>query len=391
MRLAVFDGPAPWLRPLIISEGALRGRAQTSTVMLARALTERGVGAHLLFGADGPATADARAAGVAVLDPARWSSQRSRVRGLAAVVSAGSGLYHPVHLSSVGARAARAGEAALRRRVPTVAHVRTLRDAEAALRLHRLGAHLITGSAAVLRDLVSRGAHRAEHVPDGVDVDALPQRGREAVRSWLRVGEDEVVVLLAGAWAPEDLDLLLPVALEVVGTDRRVVLVHPGGSAGPWSASGPEDRFDAAVGRAGLRSRVRRPGAGDDRGATADLVEAADLCLVPSRGADAGRAVLEAWARRRPVVSAGAGEVDDLVVDGRDGLVVDLRDASAAARVLALLSDGPRREALADAGALEVRRHHSHEAHVESVIDLYWRMAGLRGARAAPAAPRGAR
>lgn len=166
MRSAIFDGPAPSLRPLIVSEDALRGHSQTSTLVLARALTERGVDAHLLFGADGPAAADARAAGVAVLDPARWSGQRSRVRGLAATLSAGSGLFYPVHLSSMGARAVRAGTAALRRRVPTVAHVRTPDDVEAALRLHDLGAHVITSSAAALRELVSRGAHRVEHVPD---------------------------------------------------------------------------------------------------------------------------------------------------------------------------------------------------------------------------------
>lgn len=177
MRLAVFDGPAPSLRPLIVSEHALRGHAQTSTLMLATALTERGVDAYLLFGADGPAAADARAAGVTVLDLARWSRQRSRARGLAAVLSAGSGLFHPVHLSSMGVRAVRAGTAARRRQIPTVAHVRTPDDVEAALRLHDLGAHVITSSAAALRELVSRGAHRVQHIPDGAGEDAADLAG----------------------------------------------------------------------------------------------------------------------------------------------------------------------------------------------------------------------
>jgi glycosyltransferase involved in cell wall biosynthesis len=90
----------------------------------------------------------------------------------------------------------------------------------------------------------------------------------------------------------------------------------------------------------GLDGRVRVLGPVADADAT---LASSDLLLFCSRqGADVTPLVLmEALARRRPVVAARVGSVEEVVVDGETGLLVPPEDAAAIADAVARLAADP--------------------------------------------------
>jgi glycosyltransferase involved in cell wall biosynthesis len=98
----------------------------------------------------------------------------------------------------------------------------------------------------------------------------------------------------------------------------------------------------------GVADRLHLPGWRTDTDA---LLAAADVLACPSRIEPLGNVVIEAFAARRPIVAAAADGPRELIVPGRDGLLVPLEDEAALADALAnVLNDPARAAALADAG-----------------------------------------
>jgi glycosyltransferase involved in cell wall biosynthesis len=82
--------------------------------------------------------------------------------------------------------------------------------------------------------------------------------------------------------------------------------------------------------------------------------------------------VLEARAAGAPVVCASTGGLPELVDDGRDGLLVDPRDASAlAAAIERLVGDGALRRSMALNGAERLEREHGPERHRRRLMAVY--------------------
>ena len=100
---------------------------------------------------------------------------------------------------------------------------------------------------------------------------------------------------------------------------------------------------------------------------------AADVFALPTRERFAGLETegfplvyLEAAAAGLPVVAGRAGGVNEAVVDGETGVVVDGRDVAATAEaVIALLDDRPLAGRLGSAGRLRVLRHFGWDGAVE--------------------------
>jgi glycosyltransferase involved in cell wall biosynthesis len=143
--------------------------------------------------------------------------------------------------------------------------------------------------------------------------------------------------------------------------------------------------------------RVLFTGRRDDVAAlTAELSVAA----LPSLREAQGISVLEAMARRVPVVASAVGGIPEVVDDGVSGLLVPPADPSALADALVRLARSPSlRRRLGEAGYATVRDRFSIDAQVRRTQDLYdeeLRRAGVgaRPGRAgvqepAPARPRG--
>jgi glycosyltransferase involved in cell wall biosynthesis len=197
-----------------------------------------------------------------------------------------------------------------------------------------------------------------------VDPKALhAQREREAIRSEEGLAFDTPCLLvLASLLRRKGIDVLIDAfaGIDVEGTQPVL-----------WIAGeGPE--------RAALVRRVRDAALGDrvrflgPRRDTADLLEACDVFVLPSRQEGLGVAALEAMACARPVVASRVGGLGETVVHERSGLLVAPDDPAALCGALTrLLGDRELRERLGAAGPARVREGFLAGQMVEAYEALY--------------------
>jgi glycosyltransferase involved in cell wall biosynthesis len=121
--------------------------------------------------------------------------------------------------------------------------------------------------------------------------------------------------------------------------------------------------------RLGVRDRVVFAGRRDD---AAELLVELDVLALPSWTEGLPLVVLEAMARRRPVVATPVGGTPEVVVDGETGLLVPPRDPDALAAALRrLLADADLRRRMGDAGYERVRERFSADAMTGRVLEIY--------------------
>lgn len=202
-------------------------------------------------------------------------------------------------------------------------------------------------------------------IPSAVDLAALaPQRPRAEVRAELGVHADAVLLLgLARLTRRKGFDVLLDaLGAPALRDDARWTLVLAG--------DGEElPALRRAAADLGLAQRVRFPGRRED---VADLLAAADLVVMPSRGEGLGVAALEAMAAGRPVLASRVGGLADAVAHDVTGLLVPPDDPAALGAALRrLLDDATLRARLAAAGPPRVEQHFSPHTMVDAYERLY--------------------
>ncbi|MFC1491187.1 glycosyltransferase family 4 protein [Nitrospinota bacterium] len=120
-----------------------------------------------------------------------------------------------------------------------------------------------------------------------------------------------------------------------------------------------------------IRGRVHFLGWRDD---VDDLLEAADLFVLPSLNEGMGRAVVEAMAAGLAVVGTKVGGVPLIVEEGETGLLVPPKDTdSLASAIVRLLSNPDERRSMGSAGQRKAAEF-SDEAMVDRLENLYRRI-----------------
>lgn len=138
-----------------------------------------------------------------------------------------------------------------------------------------------------------------------------------------------------------------------------------------WIAGdGPERAdYEALAGRLGLRDRVRFLGWRADR---KSLLEACDICVLPSRYEPFGTVIVEAWAANRPLVATAADGARQYVHDGEDGLLCAIDDPRALAVCLSrVLAEPGLADRLARAGGLRFEADFTRDIVIDRLIDVY--------------------
>lgn len=154
---------------------------------------------------------------------------------------------------------------------------------------------------------------------------------------------DEVPVKRSDFDTPEDVPLLL--ALSRLhwkkGLDVLLEALVKIPEAYLWIAGcGPlEEKLKAQCTDLGLDSRVRFLGWREDRGA---LLNAADICVFPSRYEPFGTVTVEAWGRGVPLVAAKAAGPKAFVNHGEDGLLVEIDDVDGLADAINQIIKDPQ-------------------------------------------------
>ncbi|MBI4030038.1 MAG: glycosyltransferase [Proteobacteria bacterium] len=119
----------------------------------------------------------------------------------------------------------------------------------------------------------------------------------------------------------------------------------------------------------GVADRVRFLGWRDDRAA---LLQAADICVFPSRYEPFGTVFVQAWAQKRPFIASAADGPRQYVRDGEDGLLFPVDDTGAfAAAARRLLTDLVLAERLAEKGYLRYLDEFTKENTVSAYLDFY--------------------
>lgn len=175
----------------------------------------------------------------------------------------------------------------------------------------------------VLCDGVGASAERVWLVPPAVDTmlfQPAPLAARLDVRARLGVRPEDGLVVCVGRVQPlKGQDLAVRMLQHLPGA----VLVLAG-DATPGAERYLESLHDLAR-DLGVEGRVRHIGS-LDREALAQLLDAADVVVVPSRTESFGLVPLEAAASGTPVVASRVGGLVESVIDGETGILVDGRD-----------------------------------------------------------------
>ena len=201
-------------------------------------------------------------------------------------------------------------------------------------------------------------------IPNGVAADdGQVARSRYETRARTDTPEDAPVLLYVGSFSAEKrLECWLRVARSVHDELPGLVLWLVG--------DGPErPRIEQRAAALGLRGAVRLLGARDD---VADYLRAADLFLLTSDSKGMPAVVLEAGLRGLPVVAFRVGGLEECVLEGETGRLIDPGDETACSgAVSSLLRDPESRSRMAAAARAWCRERFSIDVVARQYLDFY--------------------
>jgi glycosyltransferase involved in cell wall biosynthesis len=230
------------------------------------------------------------------------------------------------------------------------------------------GLHRVDTVVAVSRDvreeLVRFGIppERVVHIPNGVDTRRFaPVADRETLRQRMEL-RGRVAVFVGRLDAQKGVDILLAAWPRVAAAlpDARLLII----GAGP-------DEAALRAQAAGLPAAARPVWCGE-RDDVAPYLQGADAVVLPSRAEGLSNALLEAMACGAACVASRIGGNDELIEDGRTGVLVPPNDAPALAQAMSRLLAAPdeaRRLGLAARAAVE--QDYAMDAVVERYASLY--------------------
>jgi len=292
---------------------------------------------------------------------------------------------HMYRAEVVGVRAALAAGTPVIMATVHSSRVRSAEDVSALAALTPAMDRLIVPSAAIAAKLRAEGRGGAAFatIPNGVDLSRFDGPAPAcALRRQFDVPHDAVLVGVVARLEPEKGHRHLVAAWPSVverAPDAWLVIVGEGSECEAL-------RAQVAALPAQARERVIFTGRREDISAvTGDL----DIAVLPSLREAQGISILEAMARRRPVVASAVGGVPEVVTDGLDGLLVPPADPDALADAIVRLALSPalRRE-LGEAGYRTVAERFSIDAQVRRIEEIYdeeLQRAGALAARQAAA------
>jgi glycosyltransferase involved in cell wall biosynthesis len=111
----------------------------------------------------------------------------------------------------------------------------------------------------------------------------------------------------------------------------------------------------------------------------AELLALSEVCVLSSTHEGFSNSILEYMAAARPVVASDVGGAREAVTEGETGyLVAPGDDATMAARIIELLRDTTRAQAMGHAGRLVVEEKFSRRAQLARTEELYERLLAAR-------------
>jgi L-malate glycosyltransferase len=218
--------------------------------------------------------------------------------------------------------------------------------------------------AAELTDGLGWPAEKVEVVYNAVDTERAAVDAPPGLREQLGGSATRPLVLTPARLNPQKGHRVLLEAVTEV-PDALFLLAGDGHERAP---------LEAEAERLGVADRVRFLGRRED---VPQLLAACDVFALPSLYEGSSLAVLEAMAAGIPIVSSAIGGTEELIEDGRSGLLVPPGDAKALAAALRhVLSDEALRKDLADRARERVDAGLTREQMADRVTTAYRQLLG---------------
>jgi len=305
-----------------------------------------------------------------------------------ASVQVGRAAHHQgaelVHANSI-----RAGIVLALARLATIATIVHVRDCLPSGRVSDLTMKMITNAATTVvansrytaRSVFAAvpGAH-VEVVYNPVDLVRWDPAQIDRTRARERLGSTIASRLVLGVvaqltpWKGQDTAIEALELLCEQGIDAHLLLI---GSAKFIARA---TRFDNASYVAGLHQLVADRGLEErvtwlgEREDVPELVRALDVLLLPSWEEPFGRAVIEAMALEVPVIATSVGGPAEIIVNGREGLLLAPREPGLWADAIGRLAHDPERRAeMGRAGRQRVERRFGVAHHLAAMLEVYER------------------
>ena len=274
---------------------------------------------------------------------------------------------HMYRAEVIGTRAALAAGTAVIMATVHSSRVRSDEDVATLAGLTRHMDRLIVPSSSIEAKVrAERRDTRYSVIPNGVDLDRFSAPTPDCgLREELGMPPDGLLLGVVARLEPEKGHRFLIAAMpDILAAAPRTWLAIVG-----EGSLGVELRAQTAALPAPARDRVAFTGRREDVSAITDDL---DVAVLPSLREAQGISLLEAMARRVPVIASAVGGIPEVVTDGVDGLLVPPGDpgalASAATR---LLTDPELRRTLGEAGYRTVAERFSIDAQVRRIEELY--------------------
>ncbi|MDX1782343.1 MAG: glycosyltransferase family 4 protein, partial [Thalassovita sp.] len=201
----------------------------------------------------------------------------------------------------------------------------------------------------------------AEVIHHGIDTDLFsPVQDKSALRAELGLPQDGLLVGCFGRIRPQKgNDLFTDLMLRILPERPYVTAVMMGGVT---------DKFQNF--HAGLKTKVKQAGLEDrflflpedPHWDISRWFKALDLYIAPQRWEGFGLTPLEAMACGSPVVATRVGAFEELVQDGKTGVLVDIEDLDAMEQATAMLLDD---DALREEWSSNARAHANGHCRIE--------------------------
>ena len=275
---------------------------------------------------------------------------------------------HMYRAEVVGTRAAVAAGVPVITATVHSSRVRSPEDVALLASLTPMMDRLIVPSASIAHKVAAEGREGAPFavIPNGVDLSRFAGPvPPSSVRAEFGIPSDAPMVgVIARLEAEKGHRFLLEAWPAVLrqAPDAWLLIVGEGSEADALRAQA------ASLGRSVAR-RIAFTGRREDISSlTAELC----VAVLPSLREAQGISILEAMARRRPVVATSVGGIPEVITSGVDGLLVLPEDPAAlAGAVGALLADPALRERIGEAGYRTVAERYSIDAQVHRIEAVY--------------------
>jgi glycosyltransferase involved in cell wall biosynthesis len=284
----------------------------------------------------------------------------------------------------IGARAAMAAETPVVMATVHSSRIRSPIDIATLAALTPVMDRLIVPSGAIAAKVRAEGRGGAQFtiIPNGVDLARFDLPLTEcALRREFGIPDGAPVLGVIARLEPEKGHRYLVDAMPAIlrgAPETWLVIVGEG-------SLDAELRGQAAALPRPARDRIVFTGRRED---VAAITGEIDVAVLPSLREAQGISILEAMARRRPVVASAVGGIPEVLTDGLDGLLVPPADPAALAAACIRLACSPAlRRQLGDAGRATVEARFSLDAmvhRIEAVYDEELVRAGALPSRRAP-------